>query len=144
MLWIRQDSFSDVITSHLSYNDENNIISGNKVTFPSQPTRSTRYAELLYITPLDPQQTISHFYARYVLEGSFDCANLPLFYSVGASISLDGCKKTNAACNLLESLPNEQSCFVECDCQPGECSGVFMVRKIANFAQWTLQKPELA
>ena len=53
------------------------------------------------------------------------------------------CKTIKNACSWMETLPNEKSCYVECECMGGECNGMLLVENVPGQQEWSLCRVEL-
>ena len=119
----------------MEHNDKNKIVD-DCVSFPSYDVGGLRYVKKLAVETSHP----SHFHMRYELEGSLECNNITLVYPRPDGGS---CEKVSKACSWMETLPNEKSCYVECECMNGACNGMLLVENVPGQQEWTLCGVEL-
>ena len=67
-----------------------------------------------------------HFILKYMVKGNTLCNNTELIFPV-ISANDNRCRTVKEACDCLETLPNEDYCYVKCACSNGSCRAVTKV-----------------
>ena len=93
--------------------------------FPSDNENKLLLMESISATTQSPTLA-QYFTVKYRLKGNAQCTDNNLIFPKHSSDE-GNCKKIKEACDWLETLPNEDYCYVKCTCFNGSCEALVKV-----------------